>query len=266
MLVALGLTLVFGIMRIVQFAHGEIYMLGAHAVYYSSVTLGINILASFAISAVALSFLGILLERFLFRKFRGQIEQSIIVAIGLIVLFQTTAVVAFGSNEKNIPRFLTGVLTVGSIRIAWDRLLAVAIGAGFMFGLHLFIRGTKVGQAMVATAQDIDAAALQGINVNRISAITMAIGCALAAIAGGLMGSLFSLDPFMGSFAISKGLAVIILGGLGSIGGAVVGGLILGLIDGVVSIYSSITVANIVGFGCIILVLIIKPKGLLGQE
>jgi branched-chain amino acid transport system permease protein len=265
-LVALGLTLVFGIMRIVQFAHGEIYMLGAHAVYYACVILGINIFVSFVISAIALSLLGMIIERYLFRRFRGQIEPSIVVAIGLILLLQTIAVVAFGSSEKNIPRLISGVLTVGGIRLAWDRVLAVLVGVGFVLALALFIRGTKIGQAMVAISQDTDAAALQGINVNRISSISMGIGCALAAIAGGLMGSIFSVEPFMGSFAISKGLAVIILGGLGSVMGAVAGGLILGLIDGVVPLYYSTTMSHIVGFVCIILILIIRPKGLMGHE
>ena len=265
-LVALGLTLLFGIMRIVQLAHGEIYMLGAHAVYYACVILGINIFVSFVISATALSLLGILIERFLFRKFRGQIEPSIIVAIGLILLLQTTAVVSFGSSEKNIPRLIPGILTVGAVRLSWDRVLAVLIGAGLVSALAFFVKGTKIGQAMVAISQDTEAAALQGINVNRISSITMAIGCALAAIAGGLMGAIFSVEPFMGSFAISKGLAVIILGGLGSIAGAVAGGLILGLIDGIVPLYYSTTVAYIVGFASIVIILIIRPKGLMGHE
>jgi branched-chain amino acid transport system permease protein len=265
-LVALGLTLVFGIMRIVQLAHGEIYMLGAQAVYYCCVILGINIILSFAISAISLGLVGMVIERFLLRRFRGAIEPSVIVAIGLILLLQTFAVVAFGSNEKNIPRLIPGVLTFWGIRIAWDRVLAVVTGCSLVLALHLFIRGTKVGQAMVAISQDRDAASLQGINVNRISAITMAIGCALAAVAGGLMGSIFTVEPFMGSFAISKGLAVIILGGLGSIPGAVVGGLILGLIDGVVPLYYNTTMAYIIGFASIIVILIIRPKGLMGHE
>jgi branched-chain amino acid transport system permease protein len=265
-LVALGLTLVFGIMRTVQFAHGEIYMLGSHAVYYSSVALGINIFASFVIAAVALFLMGVVMERLLFRKFRGRIEPSIIVAIGLILLFQTTAVVAFGANEKQVPALVPGVLSIGGLRIAWDRVLSVFVGAGIMMVLYGFIKGTKVGQAMTATSMDPDAATLQGVNVNRISAITMGIGSAMAAVAGGLMGSIFTVEPFMGSFAITKGLAVIILGGLGSIGGAVLGGLILGLVDGIVPLYSSTTMAYIVGFALIVLILIVRPKGLMGRE
>lgn len=265
-LVALGLTLVFGIMRTVQFAHGELYMLGAHAVFFGCVILGINIVGSFAIAALVLFLLGMVVERLLFRKFRGQIEPSIIVAIGLIILFQTTAVIAFGADDKQVPRLIPGVLAIGSVFIAWDRVLSVIVGACIMLALYAFIKGTRMGQAMVATSQDMDAATLQGVNVNRVSSISMGIGSALAAVAGGLMGSIFTVEPFMGSFAITKGLAVIILGGLGSIGGAVAGGLILGLVDGVVSLYSSSTMASIVGFALIVLILIVKPSGLMGKD
>jgi branched-chain amino acid transport system permease protein len=241
-------------------------MLGSHAIFFACVVLGINIIGAFGIAVVALFILGMLMERLLFRRFRGQIEPSIIVAIGLILLFQTTAVVTFGADEKHIPRFIQGVLVIGGLRIAWDRVLSVIVGAGIMLALYAFIKGTKMGQAMIATSQDMDAATLQGVNVNRISSVSMGIGSALAAVAGGIMGSIFTVEPFMGSFAITKGLAVIILGGLGSIGGAVIGGLILGLVDGVVSLYSSSTMASIVGFALIVLILIVKPSGLMGGD
>ena len=265
-LVALGLTIVFGIMRILQLAHGEIYMLGAFGVYYMCVVLGINIFISFVISALALALLGVILERFFFRRFRGRFDTSMIIAIGLILLLQTTAAVGFGTQEKWVPKLLPGVLAVWGVRLAWDRVLSVLIGITLVSSLFLFIQRTRVGQAMVAISQDPDAAALQGIDVNRISSLSMAIGCAMAAIAGGLMGALFQVEPFMGGFAMTKGIAVIILGGLGSIWGAVIGGLILGLIDGMVPLAANTTVATIIGFVLIIFILIIKPQGLLGHE
>lgn len=265
-LVALGLTLVFGIMRVIQFAHGEIYMLGAFAVYFACVVLELNIVFSFVISALLMAGLGLLLERFLFRRFKGNVESSIIVAIGLILLLQTVALLAFGSSDKSIPRLIDGVLILGDVRVSWDRVLAVVVGLILVGGLFSFIKFTRLGQAMVAVSQDPVAAALQGMDTNRISAISMAIGCAMAGVAGGLMGSIYSVEPYMGSFAISKALAVIILGGLGSIGGAVAGGLIIGLIDGVVPLYSNTTVAYIVSLVCIILILIVKPQGLFGHE
>jgi branched-chain amino acid transport system permease protein len=265
-LVALGLTLIFSIMRILLFAHGEIYMLGAYVVYYVCVKGGINFFWALMVSALALGVVGILLEKFMFRRIRGEMEPAILAAIGLTLLFQTLAVIAFGAYLKYIPSIFPGVLKLGGIRLSWDRLLIVFIGLVLTLALFLVIRKTKVGKAMLAISQDPDAAALQGINVNRVSSLSMGIGCALAAIAGGLMGSLLQLTTYMGTFAITKGIAVIILGGIGSVPGAVLGGLILGLVDGLVPLFTSGTIAAIVGFCVIILILLIRPKGLLGHD
>jgi branched-chain amino acid transport system permease protein len=265
-LVAIGLTLVFSILRIVQFAHGEIYMLGAYCTYYVAVVLGLNVFAALAVAALVLGFGGIVLERVLFRRFRRNIETGMIAAIGLIILLQTLATVSFGTESKWIPSSIPGVLVLGGIQLPWDRAISVIIGMVLIFLLYLFIRMTKMGQAMVALSQDSEAAILQGIDINRVSAVSMAIGCALAAVAGGLMGPIFQVQPSMGIFAMSKGIAVIILGGLGSIWGAVIGGLILGLIDGLVPLWANSTVSSIVGFILIIVVLVIRPHGLFGHD
>jgi branched-chain amino acid transport system permease protein len=265
-LVALGLTLIFSIMRILLFAHGEIYMLGAYVVYYVCVVGGLNFFWALLIAGLALGIVGVLLERFMFRRIRGEMEPAVLAAIGLTLLFQTLAVIIFGTYLKYIPSIFPGILKIGGIRLSRDRLLVVLIGLVLTTALFLVIRKTKVGKAMLAISHDPDAAALQGINVNRISAISMGIGCAMAAMAGGLMGSLLQLAPYMGTFAITKGIAVIILGGIGSIPGAVIGGLILGLVDGLVSLFTSGTIAEIAGFCVIILVLLIRPKGLLGHD
>ena len=265
-LVALGLTLVFGIMNIVQFAHGEIYMLGAYCSYFLIKFYGFSFWVALPLSAFLVGLLGIVLERFFFRPFRGRFESSIIVAVGLMLLLQTIAVVGFGTDTKSMGGIIPGVLKVSGVTLSWDRLIAILVGIILVAALFLLIKKTKTGQAMVAISQDIYAASLQGIDVNRISAFAMVVGCALAAIAGSLMGSIFSTSPFMGTSAITKGIAVIILGGLGSITGAVVGGLILGLIDGLVPPLLSSTMAGIVGFGVIIIVLILRPRGLFGHE
>ena len=265
-LVALGLTLVFGIMNIVQFAHGEIYMLGAYCSYFLIKFYGFSFWVALPLSAFLVGLLGIVLERFFFRPFRGRFEPSIIVAVGLMLLLQTIAVVGFGTDTKSMGGIIAGVLKVSGVTLSWDRLIAIFVGIILVAALFLLIKKTKTGQAMVAISQDIYAASLQGIDVNRISAFAMVVGCALAAIAGSLMGSIFSTSPFMGTSAITKGIAVIILGGLGSITGAVVGGLILGLIDGLVPPLLSSTMAGIVGFGVIIIVLILRPRGLFGHE
>jgi branched-chain amino acid transport system permease protein len=265
-LVALGLTLVFGIMRIVQFAHGEIYMLGAYCSYFLIKIFGFSFLEALFLTTIAIGLLGIVLERFFFRPFRDRFEPSIIVAVGLMVFLQTTAVVGFGTDTKSMGGIIPGVMRVSGVTLSWDRLLVMAVGIILVAALFLIIQNTKMGQAMVAVAQDPHAAALQGIDVNRISAVAMALGCALAAIAGSLMGSIFSTSPFMGTSAITKGIAVIILGGLGSIPGAIAGGIILGLIDGLVPPLLSPTMAGIVSFGVIIIVLLLRPQGLFGHE
>jgi branched-chain amino acid transport system permease protein len=265
-LVALGLALVFSILGILQFAHGEIYMLGAYVVYYACVVGHIPFLLALLISALVMGVGGIILERVMFRRIRGEMEPAILAAIGLTLLFQTVAVIAFGGYTKFIPSVFPGVVKLGGVRLSKDRLFAVIMGLVLTSALFLVIKKTKVGKAMLAVSHDPEAAALQGINVNRISSLSMGIGSALAAIAGGLMGSILQLAPHMGTFAITKGIAVIILGGIGSISGAVLGGLILGLVDGLVPLYSSGTMAAIVGFCVIILVLLVRPKGLLGHH
>jgi branched-chain amino acid transport system permease protein len=265
-LVAVGLTLVFSIMNIVQFAHGEVYMLGAYVSYFLLKLYGFSFWEALPITALLIGLLGLVLERFFFRPFRGRFELSIIVAIGLMLLLQTVAVVGFGTDTKTLPSIIPGVLTVSGITLSWDRLLIIFCAIVLVSALFLLIQKTKIGQAMVAVSQNTYAAALQGIDVNRISAVAMAIGCALAAIAGALMGSIFSTSPYMGTFTITKGIAVIILGGLGSIPGAVVGGLILGLIDGLIPPLLNQTMATIFGFGVIIIVLLLRPRGLFGHD
>jgi branched-chain amino acid transport system permease protein len=265
-LVGVGLTLVFSIMGVVQFAHGEIYMLGAYVGYYMLSLFGFNFWVALPIVVIVIALVGIILERFFFRPFRGRFEPSTIIAIGLSLLFQTGAVVAFGGYTKSSPPIMSGVLKMGSIIVSWDRLLAIFVGIVLIVVLFLLINRTRIGQAMVAISQDPYAASLHGIDVNRISAVTMAVGSALAGIAGALMGRIFTTNPFMGTFALTKGIAVIILGGLGSIPGAVAGGLILGLIDGMVPPVLNTTLAAVIGFGVIIVVLLLRPKGLFGHE
>jgi len=267
-LVALGLALVFSIMRILQFAHGEIYMLGAYIVYYLYSEYRLNYFVALIGAGLALGVLGILLERYMFRRLRGNMEPALLAAIGLSLIFQNAAVILFSSYNKwiEIPSMLSGVVMLVGASISWLRLSIGIIGLILVIALVLVIRLTKVGHAMVAISQDAESAALQGINVNRISAISMAIGCALAAIAGGLMGTLLGLSPYMGTFALTKAIAVIILGGIGSIPGAILGGFIIGLLDGLVPLYANSTIAAIVGFSFIILILLLRPKGLFGHD
>jgi branched-chain amino acid transport system permease protein len=265
-LVALGLALVLSIMGIVQVSHGEIYMIGAYCVFYIVSILGGNFFLALVLSTLFVGGLGILLERFCFRPFRGQPDRAFTISIALILILQNVVLSLAGGNPRTYSSPFTGVLHIFSITISWKRLIIVLVGLGLLVALFLFIKMTKTGQAMLAISQEREGAALQGMNIDRISAVAMFLGCGLAAIAGALIGALFSITPTMGSFALMKGIAVIILGGLGSISGAAVGGLILGLIDGIVPALTTSHIAGLIGFGAIILILLFRPQGIMGHE
>jgi branched-chain amino acid transport system permease protein len=265
-LIALGLTLVLSIMGIVQVSHGEIYMIGAYSTYYLIAGLGFDFLPAVVIATFFVGSLGIVLERFCFRPFRGLPDRAFTVSIALILILQNAVLCVAGGNPRTYSSPFTGVLRVLGIAIAWKRLIIVLVGLGLLVALYIFIRFTRTGQAMLAISQNMEGAALQGMNIDRISAVAMFLGCGLAAIAGALIGSLFSISPTMGSFALMKGIAVIILGGLGSISGAVVGGLILGLIDGVLPAYTTTHLAGLIGFAAIIIILLFRPQGIWGHE
>jgi len=266
-LVALGLTLVLSIMGIVNLAHGEIYMFGAYGAYYFCVIAGLNFLLALVISTLLIGLLGIALERIFFRPFRhGEFLTTIIMATGLMLILQTTAVISFGGSPKVVITPFPGVITIAGVTLSWERLIIILVSIILVAALFYLIHRTKIGQAMVAVSQDLDAAALQGINIDHVSSVAMFLGCGLAAAAGALMGAIFGLSPTMGGFALMKGIAVIILGGLGSIPGAVIGGLILGLIDGIIPPLLSSHMASLVGFVAIILILLFRPRGIMGHE
>jgi branched-chain amino acid transport system permease protein len=265
-LVALGLTLVLSIVGIVQLAHGEIYMIGAYSVYYFCVVLGLNFFLSLIISIFLVGLLGVVLERFFLRPFRNDVEGAIISTIALILILQTAVVAIAGVGYKDIPSPIQGILVVLGARLSWERLITILAGMVLVSALLIFIKKTMIGQAMVAVSENREVAALQGINVNLVSSVAMFLGCGLAAAAGALTGAIFDLSPYMGGFALMKGIAVIIMGGLGSIPGAIIGGLILGLVDGVVTPLLSVQMASIIGLAVIILVLLFRPQGLFGHE
>jgi len=265
-LVALGLTLVLSIMGIMNLAHGEIYMMGGYVTYYLWVICGVNIFVALLLCILCVGALGIILEKFLFRPVRIDFERGIVVAVALILLLRTTAEITVGTFPKGLPAIFPGALSFLGMTFSWGRIGSAAICVVLLVALYTFIQYTRLGQAMLAVSQDSDGAALQGIHVNRVSSAAMFIGCALAAVAGALMASVFALEPEMGTFALTKGFAVIVLGGLGSIIGAVIGGLVMGMIDGVAPIFMGVHLSGALAFGVIIIVLVVKPTGLFGHE
>jgi len=265
-LIALGLTLILSIMGILQLAHGEVYMMGAYVTYYLCVSLGVNLYASMFLSMIIMAVFGIIIEKFLFRPAQRQVLPPIVISLGLTLILTSFAVTTFGLKEKSIPRLAEGSLMFFDSAVPKDRIIAVGFAIALLLLLYLFLKRTKYGQAMVASAQSPEGALLRGINPNRMSSLAMAIGCALAAAGGTLAGSILMLNPSMGTFPLMKGLVIIVLGGMGSLLGAAVGGITLGLIDGILPVAFEPGIASVAPFIIVIIILLVKPQGLFGHE
>jgi branched-chain amino acid transport system permease protein len=265
-LMALGLTLILSIMGILQLAHGEVYMIGAYVTYYCCVSFGVNLYVAMFISMVVMAVFGILMEKFLFRPVQTQILPPIVISLGLTLILMSSAVVGFGLYERSIPRLAQGSFVFLGSAVPKDRIIAVGFAVALLLLLYLFLKKSRYGQAMVASAQSQEGALLRGINPNLMSSMAMAIGCALAAAAGTLAGSILMLTPSMGTFPLLKGLVIIVLGGMGSLLGAAIGGIFLGLIDGVVPVAFEPAVASLAPLIIVILILLVRPQGLFGHE
>jgi branched-chain amino acid transport system permease protein len=265
-LIALGLTLILSIMNILQFAHGEIFMIGAFVTYYLLWVGGLNFFPAMFVGMIVTGILGLILERFMFRRFVGKFMPVVCAAIGLMLILQTSVVLGFGLDVKHIPSFWPGALDILAWKVPYDRLGAVLACIVFTSILFLFLKRSKFGQAIIATAQHREGALLQGINPNLMYAMVMVIGSALAAVAGAFSGAIFVLDPFMGFIALMKGITIIVLGGMGSLLGVIVGGIILGLSDGIIAVTLGSAAATIAPLILVILVLIIRPQGMFGHE
>lgn len=266
-LVALGLALILSIMNIVQLAHGEVYMIAAYVLYYLSRTFGVNFYLSFLIAIVAAGVLGIAIERVFLRPFSTRPDKAMVLTAGVMIIFQNIMLaIATGTPKTFTTPWEGRVLQISGSSLSVERVLMIIAAFILIVALFSYLRFSKNGQAMAAVAQDREGAALQGISPDRLSALAMVIGCVLAGVAGALVGSLFSLTPTMGSSVLMKGIGVIILGGLGSIPGTVVGGLIIGFLDGLVPLFTTQYLASLIGFLVVILILVVRPRGLMGHE
>jgi branched-chain amino acid transport system permease protein len=264
-LMALGLTLMFGMMHIINFAHGAIYMLGAFVVYYVFFQAAAPYLAAFVLAMVLLGAFGYLVERTIYRPIKGGIEPTLVALLALTTFLQAAGYPVFGQLDKHVPPVFPGTRNILGVMISIERLMIIPVAAALVIGLYLFINKTRLGGAMRAIEQDKEAASLQGVNVDRINGLAFAVGFALAAAAGALMAPIFKLDPMMGEQPLLKAFIIIILGGLGSIPGAILGGLMLGLIDSIVATALGAEPAFLLSFVFIILVLLFKPTGLFGH-
>ena len=267
-LFALGLSLVFGIMGILNFAHGEIYMLGGFAMWFFYEQRELNWVLCLLLSIVIVALAGIVLEKYFFRKFRGAILGSLIVAVALIFVIQASVATGWGFLDKAIamPTAFKGTVTTLGATLPKERLFVILIAVVSFILLQLFLQRTRQGRSMRATAEDPDAAALQGVSVNRAASMAMAIGCGMAAMAGALSGSVFLINPYMGGAQLLNGLVVVVLGGMGSLPGTVLGGFVIGFTQAFGSTYLSSSVAGMLVFLLLIAVLVVKPTGFLGRS
>jgi len=265
-LVAIGLTLVFSIMDIVNFAHGEFYMFGGFVSYLIFAQLHVNYFLTIVIALLAIGLFSVAVERIVFKPFRGQILPAFIISLGLIWIFRESIRFIFGNWDKAIPVAFPGIIHAGKLSLSVERLVTAVIGALLIFALHLFIQRTKWGRAMRAIALDRDAASLQGINIDFISSLAFGIGCGLAGVAGVLLGSVYYASASMGAHMILKAFLIIILGGLGSIPGCLLGGLLLGFFESFGHTFLNIPTVTIITFAVIFMLLVFRPQGLLGHE
>ena len=265
-LVALGFALLLSIMGALNFAHGAIYMVGGYICYQFAIEFGFNQWLSLLISIIIMSAFGLFLEKFCFRPFFGDMNRTIVMSIAIILVLETSVNLLVGVHVRSLPAFVPGILKVGVISLSAERLITFIIGIVLLAALIAFIHKTRTGRQMLAVSQEPEGAALQGIEIHRISALACAMGCGLAAVAGSLMGAVFELSPFMGDYMLVKAIQLVILGGIGSIVGVLAGGLIVGTIDAVLPLFTSGAVTQTVGLAIIIVLLLLRPQGLFGRE
>lgn len=267
-MIALGYTMVYGIAKMLNFAHGDIIMVGGYAMFVTLLLCKLPLLA-LAVAIIFCVLLGILIERVAYKPLRGASSLAVLItAIGVSYLLQSLAQLVFGSAPQSMTALqINGILKLGAFNIAYSTIITLAVTVVVMVALSLFIKYSKTGRAMVAVSEDKGAALLMGINVNKIIAITFAIGSALAAVAGYLMlAKAPSLSNTLGAMPGIKAFTAAVIGGIGSIPGAMLGGILLGVVE---SISNSIPViapyTDAVEFSILIVILLVKPSGILGK-
>jgi len=267
-LIAVGLVMIFGVMGVINFAHGELYMMGAYAVVYFYMDQQLPFLLAVAIGVILLGIFGVLIERGLFRPMRDNPLGGLIVSIGLLLILQALAVLGFGVRMEFVNNPFPGAITLFGIEgltIPIQRLILIVAAVVLLGALWLFLRRSKWGWALRACAQDPDAAALQGMSMDHAARLAIVIGAALAGVAGALSAPLVQPSPFMGHSVIVAAFIVIIVGGMGSLEGAVVASILYAFVHTFVTTFSSGVVADIVGLLLMLIVLTIKPTGLFGK-
>lgn len=268
-LIALGYTMVYGIVKLINFAHGDIVMVGAYTVIYTMTQLNLPWPIALAASVIICMVLGVLIESVAYKPLRSSPRiSSLITAIGVSLLLQNLAQLIFGANPRSFPTaFKIKPLMLGSVTLSFTTIITVVVSIIVMVVLTFIVRRTRTGKAMRAVSEDMGAAQLMGINVNTTISVTFAIGCALAAIGAFLYCIAYpSVFPTMGSLPGLKAFIAAVLGGIGVIPGAMLGGYIMGIAESLTKGFISSQLADAVVYGILIIVLLVKPTGLLGKK
>lgn len=267
-LIALGYTMVYGIIKLINFAHGDIYMVGAYLGFYA-ITLGIPVVPAILISMAVTSLLGIAVERFAYRPLRHAPRISVLItAIGVSFLLEYVMMALVSPTPRTFPATISDISwTFEGLVISGQQLLIMGVTFVLMIILTYIVRATKIGKAMRAASYDTEAAQLMGINADRIISITFAIGSALAAVAGVLIGIYYnSIDPLMGLMPGIKAFVAAVFGGIGILPGAVVGGIVLGIVEAFISGFGFSMFRDAAAFAILILVLLLRPAGIFGKN
>lgn len=264
LLMAIGFTLVFGVMRVVNFAHGEFYMLGAFGAYVFVTRLDLPFVAAIALVFVSALVFGWILETVIFKPFRHDELNGMITTIGLAMILQNAALMIFGPDPQSMPPVAEGIVSIAGIAMPMSRLYVVGFSLVVLVALYLFLMHSRTGRALRAVVQDTEIASAQGIRSQFIYPLGFAVGIGLAAVAGALMAPVFSVSPGIGATPLLKAFIVVILGGLGSIPGAALASLLLGVTESIGSTFFDSSLSDMMVFGLVMLMLVFRPSGLLG--
>ncbi len=267
-LISVGMTMIFGIMNISNFAHGTIYMLGGYCVYFFSMAFGVPFFLAVALSILAVGVAGIAMERIVFKPvYGGPVLNDLLISLGLAVFLENGALLLWGSTSLNVKTPYTDVIIrIFSASVTLQRIIVLVASIVLIGALYGFLNSTRFGKAIVATSQNPRGAALVGVDLSRVYMATMAISSGLAAAAGALLAPIFYVFPTMGSTPLLKAFVIVVLGGMGNVQGAVVGGFLVGIAESLGGAYISSAYKNVFAFIILIGVLLIRPQGLFGRS
>lgn len=267
-LFAVGLVLIFGVMGVVNFAHGELVMVGAYTIWFLHSQNGMSYFAAIGVAIILVTIIGLLMERYLFRPTRNDPLAGLICSIGVLFILQVAATLIGGDgpSKQVAPTFSGTIVLFDSLYLPTQRLFGFLVSVAALGTLWYFLTRTKLGWALRAVALDREASALQGININRISMIAIGVGAALAGLAGSLMAPLTNINPHMGHNVIITAFIVTIVGGVGSLSGAVLAAVVYALFYTFITVYFGGTIATICGLLLMVVVLMVKPTGIMGVK